>query len=369
MSLGARLLRAGSLLLRRPIDNTVALSRAAQAENVSESVLLAWVQEEAEKRGHVLRLKDAVRLVQLARRSPRSRRLSGRLAVVTCHFNPAGWRNATDNYLRFLHEMRWWGVPVYAAEVAYEGQEFPTSDAFIQVKANKRNVLWQKERLLNLTVESLPACYDRVAWIDADVIFLDRHWVRRLESLLSQYPVVQLWNRWHCADESGAVGEVLTSVGPGGERYLAGGPISPGGAWAARRTVFPLYDKHIVGSGDAMALEGWLGLKHSRCMKRMNDPMREDFLPWAKDAWRKVRGQLGCLPGDTAHLFHGSRQDRKYVERWDPVIAAEFNPATHVQIGHNGLLEWTPSAPAELVRFVEHYFLQRREDGEGHAAI
>lgn len=368
MSLGRSLLRIGSLLLGRPIDNTVALARAAKAEDASEATLLTWVQEEAEKRGRRLSKDQASRILAIARKPPKRRKEPGRMAVVTCHFNPANWRNSADNYRRFLHEMRWWGLPVFSAEVAYEGQGFQTSDAFLQIRATSQNILWQKERLLNLVVESLPKTYDSVAWIDADVIFLDRHWVRRTLESLATCPVVQLWSRWHCADHAGSVGEVLTSVGPGGERYMAGGPVSPGGAWAARRSVFPLYDLHIVGSGDAMALEAWLGLKHSRCMQRMNDAMRADYTAWADDAHAKVRGKIGCLPGDAMHLFHGTRQDRKYVERWDPVIASEFDPVKHVRVGSNGLLEWTPTAPPDLVRFVAQYFLQRRED-EGHPCI
>jgi len=362
VTVGGRLLRIGSLLQRAKVDNAVAVTRAALADTTDDFTLASWIREEAEKRGHVLPLDMVARMIRIARKPTVPKEAEGRLAVIACHFNPAGWQRPTDNYLRFLHEMRWWRLPLFTAEVAYAGQAFPTPDAWMHIKATDAHRLWQKERLLNLLVESLPACFTRVAWIDADVIFLDPRWPERLEELLRHHAVVQLWNRWHCPDATGAVCEVLTSVGPGGSRYDADRPISPGGAWAARRSVFPLYDRHIVGSGDAMALEGWMGLEKSQCMRRMNPAMAADFSAWAHQAHRKVRGRIGALPGDTVHMYHGTRANRQYVDRWGPVIDAGFDPVAHVKVDTNGLLAWTDDAPPQLVDWVRSYFHTRQED-------
>ena len=307
-----------------------------------------------------------VRLSSLVtRETPRPTRprvhLPGELAVVCCHWNPAGWKSLHRNYLRFLHEMQWWEIPTYAVEVAYDGQEFATPDAWLQIRGTARHRLWQKERLINLAVERLPERFDKVAWIDADVLFLDAEWPRRAAWMLEAWPVVQLWQRWHCADADGSVGETLVNVGPFARRYTQGEQCSPGGAWAARRDVFPLYDKHIVGSGDAMAVEGWTGAL-GRCLRRMNEPMRADFLAWCEVAERKVCGDIGVMPGDAMHLYHGSRKNRQYVDRWTPVIEAGYDPQRHVTVDESGLLAWTDEAPAELVEWVAGYFASRRED-------
>lgn len=297
----------------------------------------------------------------------RPTRLPGRLAVITCHFNPAGWRSLEVNYRRFLQAMTWWELPVYSAEVLFPGQSMlsisPTRVGAARriLQAGPQNILWQKERLLNLLVEQLPPDVDKVAWIDADVLFLDGAWPERLCAALERRPVVQLWDRWHCTDAVGCVGEVLNSVGPGGERY-GKQQSSPGGAWAARRDVFPLYDRHIVGSGDAMALEAWLGLSESYCMSCMTDAMRTDYDVWKADAWRKVQGSIGALPGDLVHLYHGTRRNRRYVDRWRPVLAAGYDPRQHVAVDEQGLLAWTDSAPPQLVEFVREYFTSRQED-------
>ena len=200
-----------------------------------------------------------------------------------------------------------------------------------------------------------------MAWIDADLLFLDPAWPARVCEMLEDWPVVQLWNRWHCATRDGSVGEQLLCVGPFAERYSSGAACSPGGAWAARRDVLPLYDRHVVGSGDAMVVEAWTG-RLGRCLSRMNEPMRRHFAEWAAVAGAKVGGDITCLPGDAMHLYHGSRRNRQYVDRWTPVIEAGFDPAEHVTVDEQGLLAWTDRAPRRLVEWVSGYFASRLED-------
>lgn len=309
------------------------------------------------------RIGEMLRSQMMPQRRRRRTPLPGDLAVVTCHWNPAGWQSLRRNYLRFLHEMKWWNIPTFAVEVAYDGQDFASDDAWIQVRGNDRNVIWQKERLINLAAERLPERFDKVAWIDADILLLDPQWESRLRNELELSPVVQLWNRWHCADRLGRVGEILECVGDLSQRYIRGELCSPGGAWAARREVFPLYDRHIVGSGDAMCMEAWVGMDKSRCLRRCTPAMAEDFSAWGEAAHAKVQGDIACLPGDAVHLYHGTRADRQYVDRWQPVIDAGFDPREHVEVDSSGLLAWTDAAPPELVEWVRGYFASRNEDG------
>ena len=288
--------------------------------------------------------------------------LPGELAVVCVFWNPAGWHSLHRNYLRFLHEMRWWGVPTFNVEVAYDGQEFATPDAWLQIRGGDQNRLWQKERLINLAVERLPERFDKVAWIDADMVFLDPRWPERVCETLEHYPVVQCWQTWHCAGSLGQIESTKICVGHLGERYTSNVNCCPGGAWAARRTVWPLYDRHIVGSGDSMMVEGWTGHLAKRCLRMMNEPMARHFREWSANAYAKVQSQIACLPGDAMHLYHGRLQDRQYHARWYPVIDGGYDPATHVEVDENGLLAWTDEASPELVRWVANYFATRLED-------
>lgn len=286
----------------------------------------------------------------------------GRLAVVSCYFNPCGYESLRANYQRWVNDMRGFGVPLFVAEAAFQGQPFVDPSAFLQLHAGPEHILWQKERLLNLVVERLPREFDAVAWIDADMLFLDRDWYRRTVEALAEYPVVQLFDKWHFTDAGGQIERTGCSVGHLAQRYLQKSGL-PGGAWAARREVFPLYDQHILGSGDAFALLGWIGQTGDWLAQQNPPALHADWLRWSTEALGKVRGRIATLTGDAVHLNHGTRENRRYVERLEILRRYQFDPAKHVRIDPQGLLSWTADTPHGLVNDVRDYFLGRDEDG------
>lgn len=79
----------------------------------------------------------------------------------------------------------------------------------------------------------------------------------------------------------------------------------------------------------------------------------------------ETSGSLGYVPGAILHLYHGSRENRRYVERWTYQTDFTVDPQTDIETDANGLLRWTEQALAEkpeMVRRVGEYFALRRED-------
>jgi len=378
--LGSRVLRAFSLLARRGFPGRKTESRVAFADSkeVDRARAIEWILDEAARFGLACDPELAGRVLDLAsrpcakpvviakppERRPRLQRtaLPGDLAAIACYFNPAGYKKIRRNYLQFLHHMKWWNVDLFVAEIAFASEDFVDPCAFIRLRGGERNIMWQKERLLNLIVESLPPRYDKIAWIDADILFLNPGWASEVKEKLEFDPVVQLWNRWHCVNSAGAIGGDLQGIGDDAWRYLKT-KSSPGGAWAARRAVFPLYDRHILGSGDAMAVLAWCGRLERLAIKHSSEAMREDFVNWAKTAYDKVRGQISCASGDAVHLNHGDRSRRMYVDRWKPAVKWGFDPQKHIEIEQSGIFAWTAEAPHQLKSWVSEYFRVRDEDG------
>lgn len=287
-----------------------------------------------------------------------------RLAVVTCYFNPCGYRSLRDNYLRFINDMRWFGLPLFVVEAAYDGAPFVDDTSFLRLRAGPQHVMWQKERLLNLIVERLPEEFDAVAWLDADALLLDSGWPRKAVAALGQYPAVQLFEKWHFTDAHGRIDRTKFGVGHLGQLMLKNGrgAAAPGGAWAAHRTVFPLYDAHVLGGGDSALLETWLAMEGSFVAGTMSAGYQRDYARWQRQARRKIRGRVTCLPGEVAHLYHGHLADRRYTERHQILSRHAFDPAKHLQVDEQGLNAWTNAAPADLRAEVRDYFLARRED-------
>ncbi|WP_129677916.1 hypothetical protein [Candidatus Chloroploca sp. Khr17] len=106
------------------------------------------------------------------------------LWCVTAYFNPAHYRTRPANYARFAAPLRAAGIPLLTVECAFGDDPFelPPGPDVIQVQA--RDVLWQKERLINLGVSHLPPQAQKVAWLDGDILFTNPDWAVETAALL-----------------------------------------------------------------------------------------------------------------------------------------------------------------------------------------
>ena len=77
-----------------------------------------------------------------------------RLWAVTSYFNPAGYHRKLPNYRTFRKQL---AVPLLAVELSHSDKfELEPNDADVLVQLNGGNVMWQKERLLNVGISHLP---------------------------------------------------------------------------------------------------------------------------------------------------------------------------------------------------------------------
>jgi hypothetical protein len=111
------------------------------------------------------------------------------LWAITSYFNPARYRTRLENYRRFRAHLT---VPLVTVEASFDGRfELGREDAEILVRRRARDVLWQKERLLNLALGFLPSECDQVAWLDCDVVFAADDWPQRACAALTTHSLVQ----------------------------------------------------------------------------------------------------------------------------------------------------------------------------------
>src|SRR5208282_3056212 len=114
------------------------------------------------------------------------------LWAITSYFNPSNSRARLINYRIFKEHLR---VPVVAVELSFGAQfELQSDDADIVVRLVGRDVLWQKERLLNLALRALPPECEAVAWLDCDVVFASSEWPERTQATLEKFSIVQLFS-------------------------------------------------------------------------------------------------------------------------------------------------------------------------------
>ncbi|MGK7943573.1 MAG: hypothetical protein AB4058_03810 [Microcystaceae cyanobacterium] len=97
--------------------------------------------------------------------------------AVTSYFNPLKYRSRKRNYLFFKNQL---SIPLLTVEWSPNGQfDLTEKDADFLIQLSSGDLMWQKERLLNLAFSQVPDHFKYVAWLDSDIVFLDQDWVKK----------------------------------------------------------------------------------------------------------------------------------------------------------------------------------------------
>lgn len=305
------------------------------------------------------------------------------LWAVTSYFNPARYRRRLDNFRMFRARLR---APLLVVELEVDAEfDLAPRDADLVVRLRDGDIMWQKERLLNVAVAHLPPECTAVAWLDCDVILERDDWVDAAGRALDRAPLVQLFrDRFNLGRDilpggiddpapfatghslafriqEGLTPSVVNEVGTV-RRWQA----SLGLAWAARRDLVArhgLYDAGILGGGDRALVGGALGQMRAIAGPWFaNDAQMEHFRGWAEPFHAAVRGRMEYLEGRLFHLWHGEHVHRGYVSRYRDMQPFGFDPARDLRLSPGGAWRWNANKDA-MHAYVRDYFRTRLEDG------
>ena len=299
---------------------------------------------------------------------------SGRSPASSTH---SGSRRRIDNYRRFHAALT---VPLATIELGFGGHWHLTSrDAELYVAIGDGDVLWQKERLLNLLLPRLPPQCRHIAWIDADVLLTESDWPARTAEALSHAPLVQLYSVLRYLGPEGLeldgqaarVPSVTAEVQAGRsaravlERVTDRSQATPGMAWAARRDLLErhgFFDANVIGGGDtAMACAAYGVAKVAARLHHMNAKQSARYDAWAARFHHDVGGRVGLVPGEIRHLWHGELARRHAAGRHAALAAHDFDPDVDVVIGPQGAWRWASAKPA-LHALLDDYFRTRGDN-------
>ncbi len=307
-----------------------------------------------------------------------------RLWAMTSYFNPVGYRRRRENYRRFRSHLN---VPLIAIELAnHDRFELSKGDADILIQVRGGDVMWQKERLLNIALSQLPAECRFVAWLDCDIAFGSDDWAWRAMRLLERLAFVQLFHRVHylppdvAFDHAGpeaatwsreAIAFLIDcGANPAAALRMRNGHEIPhyarGIAWAARRELIAdrgLFDASIVGGGNSAMVSAAYGcFDYVIERQEMWAGQAARYLDWAVPFHQAVAGKVGALDGDVFHFWHGSMEKRGHRDRFSGLRQFKFDPASDVAGAENEPWRWS-SAKYDMHDYVRSYFVSRAEDG------
>lgn len=301
---------------------------------------------------------------------------SSPLWAITSYYNPMRYHRRLDNYRRFRSAL---DIPLATVELGFDGQwELEPGDADIYLRVGHGDVLWQKERLLNVILKRLPRDCIHVAWLDCDLLFSDTGWPQRANDRLHDVPLLQLYSAVRYLARDATVEMVVDSVtarirqGQSPASVLrnvidrTGGSPTVGFAWAARRALLDkhgLYDACIIGGGDTALACAAFGFPETAIgLHGMNAHQQRRYIAWANRFHADVRNQVGVLSGEIHHLWHGELADRRTGNRHVGLAEHDFDPQSDISLGTDGAWRWASDKP-ELHSYLRNYFHQRNEDG------
>jgi hypothetical protein len=303
-----------------------------------------------------------------------------KLKVVTCVFGAQHSPRWLDNYARFSEVLRAHEIDVVAVEGVLPGDHPVLRSGDHTLHFELESVLWHKERLLNLGIASLAADVDAVGWFDADVLVRHESFSQAILAALGHCPIVQPWRFTEWLDTDGQYvpwgnrQRWLESIASRNwtrppERKIASPSFGhPGLAWAARRETLDaiggLFDQCPVGSGDTLMAIGFWGDWNTLYLRQYNAAMQQVIRAWEQRAFQVVQGRVGFVDANVSHLWHGSRQSRKYTERYQGLCQLGIDPVRHLEVADNGTWRWASQTPPAIVQYVCDYFAGRREDTE-----
>ncbi len=281
------------------------------------------------------------------------------LALVSNYYNPSRNPIKLRNYQLFRDGINKFNAHLFMVEAAFGDQEFtlPKEDVAHQVR--NQEVIWQQHRLFNLAIDRLPEQYDKVAWIDCDIVFQTENWFESTEAALDECQFVQLFRevRWLKKDLKG-VEATKISAALSYEKHkhpFHQGGAWPGFAWAGRRETLckhKIYDYWITGSSDIATVIGMVGMFDIPWFDMATKPMMDHYLKWAKPFHSDVQSSLGWIEATIDHLWHGNLSNRNYRQRWEILQRHNFDPAKDMTIGDNGCFQWSSDKP-ELHREIQ----------------
>ena len=297
--------------------------------------------------------------------------------AITAYFDPLGSGRRLSAYREFRRRL---SIPLVAVELAFDGQfELGRGDADILIQLTGGSVLWQKERLLNVALESLPRSCDAVAWLDCDVVFVRDGWAAAARERLNESALVQPFERLYylgpseapqrpkcplpqdCFDSFAArfvrgtlPPEAFHSVGASRRfRY------APGMAWVARRHTLErhsFYDAGVIGGGDSLIRAAACGHQEERASAlRMSSQQHRHYRNWAEPFHADVLGQISYVEGEALHLWHGDLADRRYKERYEGFERFRFDPNLDLAQTPEGVWKWNSDKP-DLHAYVKEHF-------------
>jgi hypothetical protein len=303
--------------------------------------------------------------------------------AVCCYFNFTSSQFRLQNYKIFRENLKKHDVKLLTLEFDINGiYELKEEDADVLIQLTDGDLMWQKERLLNIGIDHLPTDTDIVMILDTDVIFGNEDVIDRLKKSMEKYKVVQCFSKtmqlnpylfklknfdiskiditkkynFHEIYDNNSL--VKNTINP--EKSYAS---STGLAWAYRYETIKkikMFEGKIVGSGDEATSWALLRL------------FKKSFLIGTGNSWLEYADMIRNYVDlseiryleDTVifSLYHGEKEDRGYLNRYDIFNQYDFDSSKDLIAEEGKPFKFKENVPLSLREYIKQYFINRKEN-------
>jgi len=265
--------------------------------------------------------------------------------IISCFFNPQNSPYRIAAFNTFYDSIKHLNHRIVECVIGDSKPQLPENKNIKRVYT--KNLLWHKESLLNHIIAELPAQYKYIFWVDADVLFTNLDWLTEgvyqmksagkniiqpfelcfhlerdeFEPSLSQdeldgleetrFPNQRNKRVWRSFCANFAQGSLWKD-----ENYDNHGHV--GFAWGATREVLqavPLYDKALIGGADHIIAHAAAGQINHCCIRKSFTENIDEINQWSEKFFNVVHAQIGYVPGNLYHIWHGDIEKRQYLKR------------------------------------------------------
>ena len=296
-----------------------------------------------------------------------------KLHVIIVCSNPSQYATRyilTREFIKRM-EMEETNIILYIVELSYNHKFHVTNpNNKNHLRLYTEHPLWHKENMINIGVKKLlPLHWKAMAWIDADIEFENPSWaLDTLKILNGSCDVLQLFSHACDMDIKNYSMSVFNSFGYCYSKNKLNKALGinyphPGFAWAITRKAYDkiggLYELAILGSGDHVMAKAFIGNGKTAIHPTSTSDYFDSITRFEEKA-KLLR--VGYVPGVIRHHWHGSKVNRKYVERWQILTSCNYSPYEHITKNQDGLLVPTDKCPKKLLEDIIQYGKDRNED-------
>ncbi len=290
------------------------------------------------------------------------------MLAITSYYNPFHGDQRRKNYETFRKHL---DIELLTVEWSRE-EDFDLSeqDADYLIQVSGGDLLWQKERLLNIGLcKARELGASRVAFLDCDIVFPEANWHDKVIAALDDRPLVQCYSQINYlppVDHSGMPRDVLTAIQPVFTRpslahelvkfgkflpvkweknnpnlpvsSLAGNPGMAVAIHLEKHSSWKNYEGNIVGGGDGIFIAGATNhLDDLFSVRSFSPAHRQSIRAWKAENFPNEM-QLGYAHNEIFHLWHGEIEKRQYIDRHLILAAHEYDPAADLNLETSGAL-------------------------------